>query len=128
MVQSAPFDNLTSIVLMARNLRLEILLKSLEDNQAIDIKVMNVREQTSVTDFMIICTGRSARHLRALAEHLLTDMKKAGFPALSKNGLDDGEWALVDFGEFVVHIMQSTSRAFYNLEGLWEEAPNNFHA
>ncbi len=113
---------------MARNLRLETLLKSLEDNQAIDIKVINVREQTSVTDFMVVCTGRAARHLRALAEHLLTDMKKAGFPALSKHGLDDGEWALVDFGEFVVHIMQASSRAFYNLEGLWQDGPEAIHA
>jgi ribosome-associated protein len=105
---------------MARNLRLETLLKSLDDNQAIDVNVINVREQTSVTDFMIVCTGRASRHLRAIAEHLMTDMKKADMPALSKHGLDDGEWALVDFGEFVVHIMQAESRDFYNLEGLWQ--------
>ncbi len=113
---------------MARNLRLEALLKSLEDNQATDIQVINVREQTAVTDFMVICTGRASRHLRALAEHLLADMKKAGFPALSKHGLDDGEWALVDFGEFVVHIMQASSRDFYNLEGLWQDTPQQAHA
>ncbi len=109
---------------MARNIRLETLLKSLEDNQAIDVKVLNVREQTSITDFMIICTGRSSRHLRALAEHAMTDMKKAGFPAISKHGLDEGDWALVDFGEFVLHIMQASSRDFYNLEGLWQAATN----
>ena len=113
---------------MARNIRLETLLKSLEDNQAIDIQVINVREQTTVTDFMIICTGRASRHLRALAEHLLTDMKQAGFPALSKHGLDDGEWALVDFGEFVVHIMQASSRDFYHLEELWQTPPKQAHA
>ncbi|MCH9762743.1 MAG: ribosome silencing factor [Gammaproteobacteria bacterium] len=113
---------------MARNLRLETLLKSLEDNQAIDIEVINVREQTSVTDFMIVCTGRASRHLRALAEHLMTDMKQAGWPALSKHGLDDGEWALVDFGEFVVHIMQASSRDFYNLEALWQDLPKEANA
>ena len=108
---------------MARNIRLETLLKSLEDNQAMDVTVINVREQTSVTDFMIVCTGRASRHLRAIAEHLATDMKTAGMPALSKHGLDDGEWALIDFGEFVVHVMQADSRAFYNLEGLWQDSP-----
>ena len=106
---------------MARNIPLEILLKSLEDNQATDITVMNVREQTSVTDFMVICSARASRHLRAIAEHLMMDMKAAGMPALSKHGLSEGDWALVDFGEFVVHIMQSESRAFYNLEGLWQD-------
>ena len=113
---------------MARNLRLETLLKSLEDNQAIDIEVINVREQTSVTDFMIVCTGRASRHLRALAEHVMTDMKQAGCPAISRHGLDDGEWALIDFGEFVVHIMQASSRDFYNLEGLWQDIPKEANA
>lgn len=110
---------------MARNIPLETLLKSLEDNQAIDVRVINVREQTSVTDFMIVCSGRASRHLRAIAEHVMTDMKNSGMPALSKHGLDDGEWALVDFGEFVVHIMQPESRAFYNLEGLWQDNPES---
>lgn len=104
---------------MARNTRLETLLKSLEDNQAVNVQVLNVRDQTSITDFMIICTGRASRHLRALAEHLVTDMKKIGLSPLSKHGLDDGEWALIDFGEFIVHIMQASSRDFYNLEDLW---------
>ncbi|MDF1827635.1 MAG: ribosome silencing factor [Legionellaceae bacterium] len=106
---------------MARNIPLETLLKSLEDNQAIDVTVINVREQTSVTDFMVVCSGRAARHLRAIAEHLMTDMKAIGLPALSKHGLTEGDWALIDFGEFVVHIMQPESRAFYNLEGLWQD-------
>ncbi len=113
---------------MARNKSLETLLASLEDNQALDINVINVQDQTSVTDYMIVCTGRSSRHLRAIAENILNDMKKAGLPALSKNGLDDGEWALVDFGEFVVHIMQASSRDFYNIEGLWELPPEKKHA
>ncbi|MDX2346577.1 MAG: ribosome silencing factor [Legionella sp.] len=113
---------------MARNIPLETLLKSLEDNKALDIQVINVRDQTSVTDFMVICTGRASRHLRAIAEHVITDMKKTDMPALSKHGLNDGEWVLVDFGEFVVHIMQATSRDFYNLEALWQDSPKQTHA
>ncbi len=110
---------------MARNIPLETLLKSLEDSQAIDVAVINVREQTSVTDFMVVCSGRASRHLRAIAEHLMTDMKAAGIPPLSKHGLTEGDWELVDFGEYVVHIMQPESREFYNLEGLWQDNPEN---
>lgn len=108
---------------MARNLRLETLLKSLDDSQAMDVSVINVREQTSITDFMLVCTSRASRHLRAIAEHAMVNMKEAGCPALSRHGLDDGEWALVDFGEFVLHIMQAASRDFYNLEALWQAKP-----
>ena len=107
---------------MASNPRLDILLKSLDDNQAIDIRVIDVKKQTSVTDYMVVCSGRSSRHISAIAEYLITDMKKSGFPAITKHGLAEGEWALIDFGEFVVHIMQPQSRDFYNLEDLWQKA------
>lgn len=99
------------------------LLASLEDIQAIDTVVMDVKDQTAITDFMIVCSGRSSRHVKAIANQIIEDMKKAGFPPLSQSGVDSGDWALVDFGDFVVHIMQPESRAFYNIEGLWQEKP-----
>lgn len=105
---------------MAQNIPLQTLLKSLEDNQAIDVEVINVQTLTSITDFMIVCSGRSSRHVYALADHLMTDMKKAGILVLSKHGIEEGEWALVDFGDFIVHIMQPHHREYYNLEGLWQ--------
>ena len=100
---------------------LKKLQKSLDDIQAIDVVVINVREQTSVTDYMIICSGRSSRHVKAIAETVVEQMKAAGLGALSLNGLEGGDWVLIDFGDYVLHIMQPDSRHFYNLEGLWQQ-------
>jgi ribosome-associated protein len=99
---------------------LKKLVQTLDDIQAIDVVVIDVGQHTTVTDFMIICNGRSSRHVKAIADHVGEQMKAAGLPALSSNGTDGGDWALIDFGDFVVHIMQPDSRAFYNLEGLWQ--------
>ncbi|HGK6671848.1 TPA: ribosome silencing factor [Legionella feeleii] len=106
-----------------QQLFLKQLLKSLDDIQAIDVVVIDVKNQTSVTDYMIICSGRSSRHVKAIAELVIEQMKAAGLPSLSQNGLESGEWALIDFGDFVLHVMQPDSRAFYNLEGLWQTTP-----
>jgi len=96
------------------------IMKSLNEIQAIDVTVIDVKNYTSITDYMIICSGRSSRHVKAIAELVLEQMKAAGLVALSQNGLENGEWALIDFGDFVLHIMQPDIRAFYNIEGLWQ--------
>ncbi len=96
------------------------LLHSLEDMQAQDVKVLDVHQQTTVTDYMIIASGRASRHVKAIAEKLMEEMKASGLTSLSSTGIDSGDWALIDFGDFIVHIMQPESRQFYNLEGLWE--------
>lgn len=97
------------------------LMNALEDIQAIDIKVIDVSKQTTVTDYMVICNGRSSRHVKAIAETVLETMKSHSIPPLGVHGINAGEWALVDFGDFVLHVMQADSRAFYNLEGLWQD-------
>jgi ribosome-associated protein len=97
------------------------ILQSLDDIQAIDVKVIDVHKITSVTDYMIIASGRASRHVKAIAEKVMFDMKSAGLPALNASGLEQGDWALIDLGDFVLHIMQPESRTYYNLEGLWEE-------
>lgn len=101
--------------------KLDALVHSLDDNHAIDITVIDVRSQTSVTDYMIVCSGRSSRQVRAIAQHVMTDMKALGLAPIGNHGLDEGEWALVDFADFVVHVMQPSIREFYNIEGLWQE-------
>jgi len=100
---------------------LSTLLKSLDDTQANDVTVIDVSKQTTITDFMIICSGRSSRHVKAIASQIMDLMKTAGLPAINCNGMESGEWALVDFGDFIVHVMQPESRDFYNLEGLWQD-------
>lgn len=105
----------------AQNPMLSKLLHSLEDIQAIDIKVIDVRKQTTITDYMIIASGRASRHVKAIAQKVMEDMKTENLPAINNTGLETGDWALIDFGDFIVHIMQPESRQFYNLEGLWED-------
>lgn len=97
------------------------IIKSLDEMQAIDIKVLDVHEQTTVTDYMIIASGRASRHVKAIAQKVMEDMKMAGLPTLNSTGIEQGDWALIDLGDFVLHIMQPESRHFYNLEGLWED-------
>lgn len=98
----------------------------LEDSQAIDIVVIDVRNQTTVTDYMLIASGRSSRHVKAIAETAKERMKiEEGIPSLGEHGLENGDWVLVDFGDYVLHVMQPDSRAFYNLEGLWQDSPHS---
>lgn len=108
-----------------QNPLLATLLKSLEDIQAIDIKVIDVRKQTTITDYMIIASGRASRHVKAIADKAMEDMKANGSAAISSTGLENGDWALIDFGDFILHVMLSESRQFYNLEGLWEDHSNS---
>ena len=105
--------------------QLDLILHELDEMQALEIKVIDVKEQTSVTDYMIIASGRSSRHVKAIAQSVLEKVKQSGLPPLSANGLDSGDWALVDFGDYVLHVMQADTRSFYNLEGLWEDGGVN---
>ncbi len=98
---------------------LNTLQSILEDIQAIDVTVIDVKKHTPITDYMIICSGRSSRHVRSIAEYTMEHMKSKGIPSINHTGLENGDWALVDFGDFIVHVMQPSVREFYNLEGLW---------
>jgi ribosome-associated protein len=104
-----------------QNSKLSKIIHALEEMQAVDIKVIDVRKQTTITDYMIIASGRASRHVKAIAEKVMEQMKTVNFPSLTCTGLEAGDWVLIDFGDFVVHVMQRDSRQFYNLEGLWEE-------
>lgn len=118
----SPFLMEESLLMSDQSAMLNALLKALDDNQAINIKVIDVRQHTTVTDFMIICSGRANRHVKAIGQKVMEEMKKTGCPALSCTGIETGDWVLIDFGDFIIHVMQPESRQFYNLEGLWEDA------
>jgi ribosome-associated protein len=104
-----------------QNPMLDKLLFLLDENQAIDVKVIDVRKQTTITDYMIIASGRASRHVKAVAQKIMEEMKASGFPAMHCTGLESGEWVLIDFSDIIVHVMQPEYRQYYNLEGLWEE-------
>ncbi|WP_416885591.1 ribosome silencing factor [Marinospirillum sp.] len=99
----------------------EKVLLLLDDLKAKDPVVLDVTEQTSVTDRMVIATGNSSRQVAALARHLVDELKKEQIHPLSVEGQDASDWVLVDLGDVLVHIMQQEARDYYALEKLWGE-------
>ena|SRR5210317_363157 len=98
----------------------DLVIDVLNDMKAKDIKVLDVRGKTSITDIMIIASGTSSRHVKSMAETVAFKAKDAGEAPLGTEGLDDGEWALIDLNGVVVHVMQARVRDFYQLERLWD--------
>jgi ribosome-associated protein len=97
----------------------QIVLDTLDDMKARDVQVLDVRGKTAVTDYMIIASGTSDRHVKAIAETVAFRAKDAGETPLGTEGLTEGEWALVDLNGVVVHVMLPKVRDFYSLERLW---------
>jgi len=91
--------------------------------KALDLTVLDVRHLTSVADAFIICSGRSHRQVTAIAEHVLTTLKKKGVAPLNVEGRREGHWVLMDYGDVIIHIFYEPMRAFYDLESLWIDAP-----
>jgi ribosome-associated protein len=96
-----------------------IALRALADLKGLNVVEFDVRDKTSVTDFMIIASGRSDRHVKSLADAVVMACKKAAVQPLGVEGEREGEWVLVDLGDVVVHVMQPRMREFYALERLW---------
>ncbi len=96
-----------------------IVVAALEELKAVDLKVLDVRRIASFTDLMIIASGTSSRHVRALADKVIERCKAAGVRPLGLEGERDAEWILVDLGDIVVHVMSPAMRDYYNLEKLW---------
>ena len=97
----------------------DLVVNVLEDLKAADIVVLDVSDKTSIADYFVIASGTSDRHVKSSAEAVAFQAKLAGEPALGVEGLNEGEWALVDLNGVVVHVMQAKVRDFYQLEKLW---------
>lgn len=112
---------------MTEDLALKTLaLDALEALKAEHVVALDVSKLTTITDHMIICTGTSSRHVQALAERVVSDVRERGLTPRGVEGLERGEWVLVDLGDVVVHVMQAQMRALYQLEKLWDlpESPS----
>lgn len=99
----------------------DVALAALDEIKAIDVRVLDVRPLTDITDFMIIASGRSNRQVRALADEVVAEATLRGVRPLGVEGFDQGTWVLVDLGDVVVHVMQPATRDFYQLERLWDD-------
>ena len=100
----------------------KLAITALEEIKAQDIATIDVRGKTSITDFMLIASGTSSRHVKSLVENVLEKVKEQGVRPIGTEGMDTGEWALLDLGDIVVHVMLPTAREFYDLERLWQGA------
>jgi ribosome-associated protein len=98
----------------------QVVAGALDDLKADALTVLDVRHLTTVTDTMVVASGRSDRHVRAIAGAVVEQCKKAGFRPIGVEGERSGEWVLVDLGDLVVHVMLPRVRDFYNLEKLWD--------
>lgn len=98
---------------------LESVLESLSESKAEDAVSISLAGKSSIGDFMVVASGRSQRHVGAIAERLLSDLKDAGFGKLRAEGKTGCDWVLIDAGDVIVHIFRPEVRAFYNLEKMW---------
>ena len=93
----------------------------LSDNKAAEIKSINLKDKTSIADFMIVASGNSSRHIQALSEILLDKLKKKGINNCRLEGRDSNEWKLIDAKDIIIHIFHPEKRKFYDLEKMWSE-------
>lgn len=98
---------------------LATVLASLDDSKAEDIVSIDIQGKSALGDHMVIASGRSHRHVGAIAEHLLTALKDAGFGSARVEGKDSADWVLIDTGDIIVHVFRPEVRSFYNLEKMW---------
>lgn len=97
-------------------------IAALEELKAVDIRQIDVRDRTSITDLIVIASGTSSRHVKAIAEEVVRRTKAVGAVPLGIEGERDAEWVLVDLGDLIVHVMLPRMREFYGLERLWSVA------
>lgn len=98
----------------------EIVLDALADMKAVDVKALDVRGLTDITDTMVVASGTSDRHVKSIADRVVQRCREAGFRPFGLEGERDGEWVLLDLNDVVLHVMLPRVRQFYSLEKLWE--------
>ncbi len=103
--------------------QLDTYVQAVLGKKAESVVILGVQELTSLADAFIVCSGRSNRQVMAIAEHIKITLKNQGMQALRIEGLKEGHWVLMDYGDVIIHIFYDPVRRFYDLEGLWADAP-----
>ena len=101
---------------------LRLVLARLDDMKAEDTVTIDLSDKTTIGDYMVVTSGRSNRHVGAVADHVLEDLAKAGLPDVRVEGIPHCDWVLIDAGDVIVHVFRPEVRAFYNLEKMWGSA------
>lgn len=101
----------------------DFALAELESRKLVDIRVLDLATLTDFADYMVVASGQSRRQVVSAAEHLIEQAKHAHLPLIGSEGLDTGDWVLVDLADVIVHVMLPETREFYRLEELWEVSP-----
>jgi ribosome-associated protein len=99
---------------------LETVLASLDDSKAENIVSIDIQGKSSLGDYMVVASGRSQRHVAAVADHLIKALKDAGFGFPRVEGLANADWVLIDSGDIIVHVFRPEVREFYNIEKMWQ--------
>ena len=102
----------------------ESICTLLKDYKAEDVVCINVKGKTEVADYFVVAGGRSMTHTRSLIERVEEEMEKGGVCAIRKEGVREGRWAVLDYGDVIVHIFNDESRLFYHLESVWDDGEN----
>ncbi|RFC67676.1 MULTISPECIES: ribosome silencing factor [Mesorhizobium] len=105
---------------IAANQALQTVLVSLDDSKAEEIVTIDIHTKSSLGDYMVIASGRSHRHVAAVADHLLKALKDNGYGNARVEGLPGADWVLIDAGDVIVHVFRPEVREFYNIEKMWQ--------
>lgn len=98
---------------------LKLVLESLEDSKAEEIVTIDIAGKSALGDYMVVVSGRSNRHVTAIADHLMSDLREEGLGRARIEGLEAGDWILIDTGDIIVHVFRPEIREFYNIERMW---------
>jgi ribosome-associated protein len=125
-VEGATFGAPSAASLLAANASgeaLKTVLASLEDAKAEGTVTIDIQSKSALGDYMVVASGRSHRHVGAIADRLVADLKQAGFGPVRVEGLRHCDWVLIDAGDLIVHVFRPEVREFYNLEKMWAAEP-----
>jgi ribosome-associated protein len=101
-----------------------IAVRAAESKKGADIRVLDLRDVTSFTDYFVLCTGSNQRQIQAISDAVADELREQGEGSISLEGYQNAEWVLIDYGSFIVHILTPTARDYYDLERLWRHARN----
>ena len=107
---------------MTTGAKLQLVLETLDEVKAVDINVIEVGDRTHLMDYVVVCSGTSSVHMRAISDRVKERLKQEGFKGVRTEGYEASRWILLDYGDIVLNVFDPQERAFYDLEAIWQKA------